>query len=333
MALVQQCEISSYSRPLPQAVNAHRDVGERFGWHIRIQLADGQVGMGDVAPWPGFGVQASRVQNEISALPRRLSDTEINLAERLSDFVDGLDLSDIVSGGLEAALLDLAAQGSGVSLATHLFREAADTIPVHALVDDADAVEGLIHKGLTTLKLKVGGDLTQDLDRVKAVRSIAPTQRLRLDANGRWDRHQALAFIRKVGDLENLVFEQLADPQDVDAFAWLKQSTGAYLAADESVITDHERLVQDSAVDELVLKPMFLGGLLRARRLGETARLAGKAVCVTHALESEVGRLGAQALAAGFTSDGVHGVCLAGQRIQDGRIHTAVSPGLGRAPS
>ena len=65
---------------------------------------------------------------------------------------------------------------------------------------------------------------------------------------------------------------------------------------------------------------MFLGGLLATEALAERALAAGKSVCITHALESSVGRENALALAAAFSESGPHGVASRGWPIVDGHI-------------
>ena len=97
------------------------------------------------------------------------------------------------------------------------------------------------------------------------------------------------------------VLEQPLGRDAFDAHAVLRRELGGRraLALDESLYEPGglRRIIAAEAADEVVVKPMFCGGLLAARVLVKRASAAGLAVSITHALESLVGRLGALHLA------------------------------------
>jgi L-alanine-DL-glutamate epimerase-like enolase superfamily enzyme len=71
----------------------------------------------------------------------------------------------------------------------------------------------LVRCGFTTLKMKVAKDFgarpDEDLDRVRAVRqAIGPSTRLAVDANQAWSAADALAFARRIADLDIAWFEE-----------------------------------------------------------------------------------------------------------------------------
>ncbi len=329
MAMIKACQITPYSRPLPPAIRGPRQVAQRFGWHVRIETETGVLGWGDIAPWTGFGEHLSDLSSTVGALSKSLPGMEIPDLDSVRTALQGLQLTGVLAHGVELALLDVISKQGGRNLAETLCSEPSLLIPIHSLVEGAADAMRAVNSGVTTLKVKVGAEVEDDLARVRDVRSVAPQARLRLDANGRWSRMEALGFAKGLAELGDTILEQPVEASDLAAFAWLRDRVDVRLAADESVLCSPDEVLGDPNVQELVLKPMFLGGLLPTLELAQRAVRLGKSVCVTHALESEVGRLGAQAVAAGLSSDGVHGVCLEGQLITDGAIGVSRVSGLG----
>ena len=82
----------------------------------------------------------------------------------------------------------------------------------------------------------------------------------------------------------------------------------------------------------MVLKPAFLGGLITCYQLGQRILANKMAVCVTHALESDIGRLGALHLAAALNGDHafVHGLSLS-RTVATPALDIPAKPGLRRA--
>ena len=105
--------------------------------------------------------------------------------------------------------------------------------------------------GVTTVKLKVGRSLAEDLRNLKLLRAaLGPKADLRVDANGAWQPDQAVAAIRAMQPYRIRAVEQ---PVGKDDFAGLKQVADAVevpIMADESLCTleDARRLADDRAV-------------------------------------------------------------------------------------
>jgi L-alanine-DL-glutamate epimerase-like enolase superfamily enzyme len=189
-------------------------------------------------------------------------------------------------------------------------------------------------EGFSTLKLKVG--LDDDFARAAVVRdAVGPAVKLRLDANGAWTREQAL---RLLGELSPLGIELCEQP--TEDLVGLRDASPVPIAADEMVAGDPEAAL--ARAHAIVLKPMLLGGLLPALRLGRRARALGLRIIVTSSLEGAIGRAGAAHLAAALLALGPQpaaglatGRLLADDLCEDtlaprrGVVHLANSPGLG----
>lgn len=298
---ITRAEVRPYVVPLPL-------LGiERAGWHLDLHTADGRLGRGDAAPWPGFGADRATVE---AALATPLSGRRFpaNDPDALDAAIDALALPAPAAYALGLALHDLAAARRGLSLARWIAHgpgaDPAPTVAAHRLVATPTDARAARAAGYTALKVKIGAaPLADDLARVRAVRDAAPTAALRIDANAAYDRPTAAAAAAALARLDVAWFEQPLAAADLDGHRALRR-LGVPIALDESLVA---RPALDPALcDGVVIKPMFLG-LGPARAFIAEARAHGVAVCVTHALESPVGRRGALHLAA-LAGPGPHGV-------------------------
>ncbi len=183
-----------------------------------------------------------------------------------------------------------------------------DRVPVNATVPAVapEQVAGVLgrYDGCTTAKVKVaepGQSLTDDLDRVAAVRDVmGPGGRIRVDANGGWsveEASDALAALTAYG------LEYAEQPcAGVPELAALRVSLARrhldlLVAADESIrkADDPFRVVREHAADIIVVKVAPLGGVRRALAV---AQECGLPTVVSSALDTSVGIAAGAALAA-----------------------------------
>src|SRR5262249_37432795 len=112
----------------------------------------------------------------------------------------------------------------------------------------------------------------------------------RLDANGAWQRDEALWRLQELAPLEIELCEQ-----PTTDLRGLEQAA-VPIAADELCASDPEAALERARV--VVLKPMALGGVLAALDLARRAVRRGLQVVVTTSLEGAIGRAAAAHLAA-----------------------------------
>jgi o-succinylbenzoate synthase len=236
---------------------------------------------------------------------------------------------------VECALLDLLAQRRGLPLRRLLCPQATDRIAVNAMLGPLDAltvaaVEQALAAGFRVLKLKVGiAPPDAELAHIEAAAAALPADgRLRLDANGAWDRPAAAAWIERLAGLPiDCLEEPLAAPDDA-SLAKLQDQASFSLALDESLTRrpsiDPGRL----PVRRLVLKPATLGGLRRALRLAGQARAAGREVVVTGLVESAAGLWATAQLAAATASPLAHGLATADWLAADLGMVPAIERGM-----
>ncbi len=283
-----------YRRPFRAAVRtAHGRWAEREGLWVRVEIvADGAggVGYGEAAPIPWFGTETV--------------DEDEAAARELGEWVEGDLLGRVparcgcLRQAIGAALAEADGRAEGPSGGK------VTTLGVAALLPAGAAAIGLIgpraELGYRVFKWKVGvGDLADELALLDDVCAALPKGgRLRLDANGAWDRRKAERWLERCADRPVEFVEQPcfagagASERDVrkceDVLLGLAGDFPTPLALDESVVNggEVERWLGAGWRGIFVLKPSLL-----AEPEAVLARLAkAKAdVVFSSALETAVG--------------------------------------------
>jgi len=168
------------------------------------------------------------------------------------------------------------------------------TIPA---LNDREELERVVNSfpGVSTFKVKVGENLSEDIARINTIRSLRPNATIRIDANGLWSVDQAVSFLQSVGNIEYI--EQPC--ATIEELRELKKQIDVKIVGDEVLrkAKDPFAINLSGAVDYLMLKVQPLGGIKRAHKLAEHHNLP---VVVSSALESAVGINYGLTLAASF---------------------------------
>lgn len=207
---------------------AHGVWTEREGIFVRITDAGGRAGYGEIAPLPDFGTETLA---EAAEFCRRLG-AEID--------ADGLALVPERLGCVRCALgFALAEVGDTTPVATTA--GAAKRLPVAALLPAGRAALPVLTQrleaGYLAFKWKVGvGRAEEELPVLDDLLAQLPAYaRLRLDANGAWDRRTAERWLERCAECPVEFVEQPAAPAQVDLLLGLAQDYPVTLALDEAV--------------------------------------------------------------------------------------------------
>lgn len=172
---------------------------------------------------------------------------------------------------------------------------AALRLPVAALLSagkEALAQLGArIEAGYLAFKWKVGvGRVEDELGILDDLLAALPSfARLRLDANGGWDRRQAARWLVRCAERPIEFIEQPLDPRDEDGLRGLAADYPVTLALDESVVRLAEARRWQAAgwAGVFVIKPALCGPL---REIEGWARATSADVVLSSAIETVVGR-------------------------------------------
>lgn len=200
---------------------AHGPWAEREGIFLRLDGEDGRVGYGEIAPLPWFGTETLA---EAEAVCRALG-------EGVNDAV--LDAVATRFGCVRFALA--AARGTSATV------PAGVRLPVAALLPAGraalEALPDRLAAGFLCLKWKVGVGRAEDelgvLDDLLA--QLPAYVKLRLDANGAWDRRTAERWLAACAERPVEFVEQPAAPEAIDQLLGLAADYPVTIALDESV--------------------------------------------------------------------------------------------------
>jgi L-alanine-DL-glutamate epimerase-like enolase superfamily enzyme len=144
-----------------------------------------------------------------------------------------------------------------------------------------------VEQGCESVKIKVGRDFEQDLERVRLVRESAGPQRdVMVDANGANSVRGALLAAERYAELGVCYFEEPVSSQDLRGMARVREHapSGLSIAAGEYAwnLIDLQRMLDAGAVDILQGDVTRCGGitnLLRADALCKAAQVPFSAHC------------------------------------------------------
>jgi L-alanine-DL-glutamate epimerase-like enolase superfamily enzyme len=167
-----------------------------------------------------------------------------------------LESHDIGSGGasthaiaaVDIAVWDLIGQELGQPL-YRLLGDYRDSLPgygsgvnLHLSLDDLLAqIESFLAQGYRSIKMKIGRDPHEDLDRVMAVRKlVGPSTGIRVDANQKWSPPEVIRRIRLLERADLFWLEEPTLSDDVEGHVRIRQRTAVPIAVGESLYTKHQ---------------------------------------------------------------------------------------------
>jgi O-succinylbenzoate synthase len=211
-----------YRLPLRQPLRtAHGTWAEREGILVRLEDEAGRAGFGEIAPISWFGTETLAEAGEVcrklgdkptdaqlDAVPARFACVRFSLAEARSASVPA------VAGGRQAVTALLPAG-----------REVLAALPAK------------LEAGYLSFKWKVGvGSVDDELGIFDDLLAALPAYaKLRLDANGAWDRRAAAKWLARCADRPVEFVEQPVAPHDESTLLGLAQDYPVTLALDEAV--------------------------------------------------------------------------------------------------
>lgn len=295
-AIITKVEVFGIAMPLVAGgfKNAYVTKTVQKSAVIRITDNDGRIGLGNIDPSPGYSAESIedslRVLKEVLAPAIRGLDA-FNMHELLSIMEQKLAHYFDAKAAIEMACTDLICRKMLIPVYTYLGGQVVDTLRFNAWIgilppDEAAAeAKKWFDKGFQSAKVKVGGNILADRDRIAAIRAaVGPTMKLRADANAGYSVDDAIALGKLLEPLDLQLLEQPVHADDLDGMAKVRQAVGIPIMADESII-DHASLIaviKKDAADIVKLKVMKQGGFLNARRMLETASAAGLKVVIGH---------------------------------------------------
>jgi muconate cycloisomerase len=149
----------------------------------------------------------------------------------------------------------------------------------------------LIAAGFDTIKVKVGTDVDQDIERVRIVReTIGAHPALVIDANCGYDARTAIAVSGALDDCRVDLFEQPTPRGDFEALATVRRAIQPKVMADDICFdfADAVECVRHRACDVISVYPGKNGGIGKSKCIVDYAGLHGVACSIGSNLELDV---------------------------------------------
>jgi muconate cycloisomerase len=200
--------------------------------------------------------------------------------------------------GIDLATYDLAAQAAGAPIHALVGGARVDRVPVVAVVDIVSPSQAeemareRLSKGYRVIKVKIGVDARQDLQRVKAVRkAVGDGARIRVDGNQGYDRATAMGVFSRMEEIGLEWIEQPLAHWDLEGLHALCERLDTPVAVDESVHTpeDAMRVIRTGAADVVNIKVTKCGGIDRSQKIAAVCAAAGVPCYVGGCIETHPG--------------------------------------------
>lgn len=276
--------------------------------YFLLHLSSGEVGFGEAAPFPAVnGETSAQVVDELRSHRAAWIGQPVMDAERLSQACRG-NLCGSAKAALDIALVDAWAKTAGVSL-HHWFGSAGSRVQTDFTLTTGEANLGgraaeLIKRGYRVLKVKVGGDVSLERERLSVLGAACSGATLLLDGNAGLERvADALALLQHADALGLKVtgFEQPFGKWEFGAHAELQAQTPVPVILDESIrgVNDIVKTHSLRAGRGINLK-LQKTGVFETRQMYIVARALGLQVMMGAMVESAMGIAAATSLVHGL---------------------------------
>lgn len=260
---------------------------------VELRSPDGVTGVGESAPSDRYGETLATVGEFLKKVnPNRLS---------FDDVAGSMAYLDTISPGdfagkcpVNIALMDGAGKKAGKSVYDVLglgFTENKHVTSYTIGIDTPEMVRLKVREAAQypVLKLKVG--VPQDREIMAALREVAPTKTVRIDANEGWKtKEEALTSIEWFAQDPHIEFVEQPMPARTDwkDLAWLKERSPLPLYADESYVSAADAGLCSECYHGVNVKLIKTGGISGAFTALNAAKSAGLKRMIGCMIESSV---------------------------------------------
>ena len=248
---------------------------------IRVHTDAGFYGVGECSAFPMIvgETQATcfEMAKDFAAIWK--GNDPLELAPRLNALHAYTAFNSTIKSAFDMALYDITAKTANLPLYRFLGGnkkqlETDLTIGIDTPESMSDTAADYKKKGVTIIKIKLGKDARQDLERVKKIRErVGPEIVLRVDANQGWDYDAAIYALTGMERYNVQFCEQPMRTWHDDKLPSLKKRSPIPIMADESVFNHHDalRLVKADACSYINIKLAKSGGITEAGKISKIA--------------------------------------------------------------
>lgn len=258
---------------------------------IRVHTDAGLTGVGECSAFPMIAgeTQATcfEMAKDFAGLWKHKDASDIEA--RLGELHSYTAFNATIKSAFDMALYDLAAKKAGLPLYKFLGGRQKEpetdlTIGIDTPANMAATARDFIQRGVRIIKIKLGKNAKEDVERVRLIReAVGKDILLRIDANQGWSYDDALFALQSMGEYDIQFCEQPMRYWDDDKLPALVKASPVKIMADESVFDhyDAERIIKAKACDYVNIKFAKSGGIHEAIKIHD--------VCAAHHIPCMMG--------------------------------------------
>ena len=295
---ITHTEIYRFSIPMEPFTIATGTMDHAQNVFIRVHTDAGFYGVGECSAFPMIVGETQDtcliMAKEFAALWKGKDALDID--ERLQQLHAFTAGNSTIKSAFDMALYDIAAKHAGIPLYQYLggrkkHVETDITIGIFLPEVMAQKAAELKKTGANILKIKLGKNAEEDIERIKQIRQAAGKDiKIRVDANQGWNFDEAIFALNRIAGYDIEFCEQPMRTWYDDRLPELKKLSPVKIMADESVFNHHDarKQIESNSCDYINIKFSKSGGINEAKKIHDFAAENGIACMMGGMLESRI---------------------------------------------
>lgn len=276
---ILRTEVYKFSIPMYPFTIATGTMDYAQNIFIRIHVDAGFYGVGECSAFPMIVGETQATCFEMAKDFANIwkGKDPLKIEERMAELHSFTAFNSTIKSAFDMALYDIASKNVKTPLYQFLNGEKKEietdlTIGIDTADKMAATARDYKEKGVRIIKVKLGKEAKEDIERVKQIRLAAGNDiKLRIDANQGWSFASAVLVLQEIARYDIQFCEQPLRYWDDYRLPELRKLSPIKIMADESVFNHHDavRLIAAGGCDYVNIKFSKSGGILEAIKINE----------------------------------------------------------------
>jgi L-alanine-DL-glutamate epimerase-like enolase superfamily enzyme len=296
--IITKVDIYRFSIPMEPFTIATGTMDHAQNVFIRVHTSMGFYGVGECSAFPmiaGETQDTCLIMAKAFAMLWKGKDA-LDIPGRLQELHDFTAGNLTIKSAFDMALYDIAAKNARLPLYKFLSGEkrvveSDITIGISSAKLMADKALAFKQTGAYILKVKLGKNASEDIERIKQIRgAVGRGMKIRIDANQGWSFGDAVFVLQALGKYDIEFCEQPMRTWYDDQLPELMKLSPVKIMADESVFNHHDarKQINSRSCHYINIKLAKSGGLYEAKKIHDVAAENGIACMMGGMLESRI---------------------------------------------
>ncbi|WP_299514927.1 mandelate racemase/muconate lactonizing enzyme family protein [Mucilaginibacter sp.] len=295
---ITHIDIYRFSIPMEPFTIATGTMNHAQNTFIRVHTDAGFYGVGECSAFPMI---VGETQDTCLVIAKDFAKLwkgkdALNIPERLQQLHDAVAGNGTIKSAFDMALYDIAAKNAGLPLYKFLGgekREVETDITIGIGRPEVMAEKAIFFKksGATILKVKLGKNAVEDVERIKQIReAVGDEIKIRIDANQGWSFGDAVFALQTLVKYNIEFCEQPMRTWYDDKLPELMKLSPVKIMADESVYNHHDarKQIESGSCHYVNIKMAKAGGIYEAKQIHDLAAVNGIPCMMGGMLESRI---------------------------------------------